>query len=208
MDMEKRWKKIIAERAHDVVGARELTGPSAALLTDEISLEDFIMALLAAGQRMDAVKVLAYALPRREAVWWACMCAREMAGVVGNEAQQRALAAAEKWVYEPTAEHRTAAYLSVQKCKSSSGGMLCALAASFSEEVLPVGGDQKIDVDINTFPGLIFAVIVLAADEGEEDLMDQRLQVYLSIGQDIACGGSGKLDARAESSSADDQQIS
>jgi len=196
--MEKRWKKIIAKRACDVVHAEDLSDASAAMLAEEMGPEDFIVTLSKAGQRLDAAKVLAYALPRREAVWWACMCAREMAGVVGDESQQRALAAAEKWVYEPTDEHRTAAYVSVQKCKTNSGGMLCALAAAFSEAVLPIGGDQIIDVDIKTFPSLVFAIIVLAADEGEKDLMDKRLQDYLLTGEDIACGGSGIKDAPAK----------
>lgn len=195
MTMENRWKKIVAERAVDVIKAEDLTEPSAALLTDEIGPAEFIKALSDAGQWLDAARVLACALPRREAVWWACVCARGMAGVAGDEAQQHSMAAAEKWVYEPTDERRTAAYVSVQKCRDDSGGKYCALAAAFSEEVLPLGGEQKIEVESSLFPNLVFFIIMQAADEGEEDLMDQRLQEYLAIGEDIARGGSGKKEA-------------
>jgi hypothetical protein len=193
--MENRWKKIVAERAVDVVRAEDLADPSVALLTDDVAPADFVTALWEAGQLLDAARVLACALPRREAVWWACVCARGMDGVVRDPAQQLSLAAAEKWVYEPTDEHRTAAYVSVQKCREDSGGKFCALAAAFSEEVLPLGGDQKVEVENSLFPNLVFFIVMQAAGEGEEDLMDQRLQEYLAVGKDIACGGSGKKEA-------------
>jgi len=196
--MSIRWKKIVAEFARDVIAPENMTRGSAPFLTEDIGPGEFIQALENAGRLLDAAKVLAYALPRREAVWWGCMSTREMEGVLSDKPQQVALAAAEKWVFEPTDEHRTSAFLAVQKCKSNSGGSLCALAAAFSGESLPLGDNQKLDVDISTFPELVFAAVFLAADEGKDDLLNERLRDYLAIGQDIACGGSGKKEAPAE----------
>jgi len=194
--MESKWKKIIAEHARDVVDASDITDPSAALLTEDITPGEFIQALVKARLWLDAARVLAYALPRREALWWACLCAEGMEAVRSEKSEQFSLAAAEKWVYEPSDKHRADAYISAQKCKGSSGGLMCALAAAMSEESLPFEGDQVIEFDATAFPGLVFAVIVLAADEGEENLMDQRLQQYLAIGEDIARGGRGKKETQ------------
>jgi hypothetical protein len=53
-----------------------------------------------------AVALLSYALPEREAVWWAAMCVRHMAEAASAPEQQRALDAAEAWVWRPSANAR------------------------------------------------------------------------------------------------------
>src|SRR5262245_52275484 len=42
--------------------------------------KDFIGRLTAANLHAEAVRFLAHALPRRECVWWAWVCARKVAG--------------------------------------------------------------------------------------------------------------------------------
>src|ERR1700680_3847329 len=68
----------------------------------------FLQTLVTAGQIEDAVTFCAYLLPRREAVWWACGCARTP---LGDLAEHRAagLLAAEAWVKQPDEERRQAA---------------------------------------------------------------------------------------------------
>src|SRR5260221_1913540 len=68
----------------------------------------FLRTLVAAGKIEDAVTFCSYLLPRREAVWWACGCARAL---LRNRAEDRAagLLAAEAWVEEPDDERRQAA---------------------------------------------------------------------------------------------------
>src|SRR5580704_1067728 len=75
--------------------------------TDQFPIE-FLKGLTALGKLDDAVAFCAYLLPRREAVWWACGCARALLGdIPQNEAA--GLLGAEAWVYEPDDEHRQAA---------------------------------------------------------------------------------------------------
>jgi hypothetical protein len=68
----------------------------------------FLQSLVATDKIEDAVTFCAYLLPRREAVWWACKCAR---APLGHIAEDRAagLLAAEAWVGEPDDERRQAA---------------------------------------------------------------------------------------------------
>lgn len=68
----------------------------------------FLCKLAAAEKFDDAIAFCAHLLPRREAVWWACGCARAL---LVDIAQSRAacLLAAEAWVYEPDDQHRQAA---------------------------------------------------------------------------------------------------
>jgi hypothetical protein len=119
--------------------------------------------------------------------------------VTSAKSELEALDTAEKWVYEPTDGHRLAAFQSVQASETNSGGVMCALAAAFSEATLPVNEEQEMAVDITTFPGLVFAAIAMTAADGDGSLMDERLKKYLKIGAEIANGGSGKMEQKGKS---------
>src|SRR5258705_5749953 len=71
-------------------------------ISDEISADPGYR-----GQIEDAVTFCAYLLPRREAVWWACRCARASSGHFAGDSAA-ALLAAEAWVKEPDDERRQA----------------------------------------------------------------------------------------------------
>ena len=61
----------------------EVAGPGEAargLLDEGMTVRTYLDALAAQGLHADALKVLAYALPKRAAVWWACLIAAEAMG--------------------------------------------------------------------------------------------------------------------------------
>src|ERR1043165_1843595 len=67
--------KITAQSAAEVcllarAGGQTLAAP------DTIAPAPFLEQLLSKSLLNDAVQFLAFALPKREAVWWACLCAR------------------------------------------------------------------------------------------------------------------------------------
>ena len=49
-----------------------------ALLTDEISTKAFIALLVQKELFPDALRLVAYLLPKREAIGWGCLCVRHM----------------------------------------------------------------------------------------------------------------------------------
>src|SRR5690349_22709924 len=63
-----------------------------------------------AGLLVEATRLIAHALPAREAVWWACACSRHTAAS-GNDpsAEAKVREAAEEWVRRQTDEHRRTA---------------------------------------------------------------------------------------------------
>jgi hypothetical protein len=69
---------------------------------------EFLQSLVAAGKIEDAVTFCSYLLPRREAVWWACGCARVSLGHIAGDCAA-GLLAAEAWVEEPDDTRRQAA---------------------------------------------------------------------------------------------------
>lgn len=107
---EKAFKKIRAQTAREVLDRYELGPTLSAHLVEhpvlpELTPAEFIEQLKAGLLWSDLIVFLAHALPRREAVWWACVVARK---VVAQEPVMAgdALSAAEAWVKEPSEAHR------------------------------------------------------------------------------------------------------
>ena len=97
-----------ARSAADLVAPLPLTDPAKALLAPDLGVRPYLDKLAAAGLTADAVRVLAVALPKPEAVWWACVCVRQAVPKPWRVAVEAALEAAEKWVVDPTDANRRA----------------------------------------------------------------------------------------------------
>ncbi|MEX2118231.1 MAG: hypothetical protein WD847_01370 [Pirellulales bacterium] len=119
------------ERATQVWREVELSPAAAAALDPGDTAGQFVQRLLERGASADAAKVLAQALPRREAVRWACWCAAQVEGPTPQEAA--ALAAAEAWVADPSEEHRRAAMDAAKASPLGTAAGCAAMAAFLSE---------------------------------------------------------------------------
>ncbi|MDB5306032.1 MAG: hypothetical protein JWO38_234 [Gemmataceae bacterium] len=98
-----------ARLAADVARPLTLSDEAKALLTPTATARQFFDTLAAAPLPDDAIRFLAAALPKREAVWWGHTC---LVGALPKplpESAARALAAAEKWVKDPSEANRRAA---------------------------------------------------------------------------------------------------
>lgn len=199
--MEDRWKKIVAERASDIIDANDLSSGSAEYLNSESSPEALIMKLSEASRWPDAIRVMASALPRREAVWWACVCSRQWENLSGDETDKMALEAAEKWVFKPSDEGRSKSFRLAQLSTSASTGTLTALAVACSESKLTVFEDQEINMDSSTFPQIIAAAVLIAANEKTGEQIDDQFRVFIRIGENIAKGGNGQINGNQKPNS-------
>lgn len=72
---------------------------------------EFLTMLSSSDTPEDAITFAAYMLDRREAVWWAAQCIRQM-GSPENREEEVALLTAEAWVRDPE-EHRRVAALNL-----------------------------------------------------------------------------------------------
>jgi hypothetical protein len=86
----------------------ELSKKLAVEPTNEASIA-YLRKLSAEEKFEDAVTFCAYLLPRREAVWWACLSTRTFHHGDTMSGRTEGLLKAEAWVYEPTDQHRRAA---------------------------------------------------------------------------------------------------
>lgn len=94
---------------------------------DERSPVEFLREIAASEEPFPGVSFAAFALPRREGIWWGCLCLRQME--VLNADGQAALAVAEAWVRKPDEEERRAAGAIAAKQEFANAGALIAQAA-------------------------------------------------------------------------------
>ncbi len=103
-----------------------------ALLRPELHPLDFVALLMEKALFPDAVRFIAHALPKREAVWWAWVCARRSAGETPQPKIKSALDATEKWIAQPNDDNRRSAMAAAQKAELDTAAGCAGLAAFFS----------------------------------------------------------------------------
>jgi hypothetical protein len=152
-----------------------------------------------AGLLIEATRLIAHALPPREAVWWACACSRHTAASgthLAAEAEVRE--AAEEWVRKPTDEHRRAAMKQAETMGFGSAEAWAAVAAFWSGDSMAPPEAPKVPPQPH-FTGLAVAgSVALAAARGPAVRRDDRLVRFLTSAKDIAVGGAGRLEAEPD----------
>src|SRR4051794_12228908 len=111
----------------------ELDEPSNFAIAGAGTAAEALERLEAAGCLITAARLAAHGLPKREAVWWACMCARGVPGPSLPEPAHAALVAAEAWVRKPDNDDlRRAAWDAAQRTDFRSPEAWSAVGAFWS----------------------------------------------------------------------------
>jgi hypothetical protein len=152
-----------------------------------------------AGLLIEATRLIAHALPSREAVWWACACSRHTAASGTNlTAETQVREAAEEWVRKPTDEHRRSAMKQAETAGFSSAEAWAAVGAFWSGDSMAPPEAPKVPPQPH-FTGLALAgSVALAACRGPASRRDARLQRFLGSAKDIMAGGAGRIEAETD----------
>jgi len=161
-----RTPRLTAETAGEVCGRFPLGDPARALLAEGMAIEAFLDRLLEAEHYVDAARSLAHALPKREAVWWACRSARRASGPKPGPEVEAALRAAEAWVVEPTEENRRPAMAAAEAATFATPAGCAAVSAFWSGGSLaPPAAPVVPPGEYMTAMGASAAVLLAGADE-------------------------------------------
>jgi hypothetical protein len=151
--------------------------------------------LVAAGFVLEAAKLTAHALPKREAVWWACMCARHTAPAEADERLAALCAAAETWVRKQSDEARRAAFDLAQAQGFDTPEAWAAVGAFWAGDSMAPPDVPKIPPAPHLTGTAVAGSVNLAAVRGDPLKRDARLARFLDSARDIAKGGAGRLPA-------------
>jgi len=187
--------RVTARTAAEVCGRFDIGQEAKALLRPEHSPGQYLEVLKEKNRFPAAIQFLAFALPKPEAVWWACRCVREGAGSAPPPASVAAIQAAEKWVASPTDENRRAAMPVAQTAGLATAAGAAALAAFVSGGSLgPASNPPVPPAETLTAQAVSGAVLVAAVQRETEKALD-KFRRFLTLGIEIA-NGTNRWDAR------------
>ena len=172
-----------------------LPDEAASVVRGAANSEAALLALEAEGFLLEAARLMAHALPKREAVWWACMCAIHTAPPDLPEADRLARETAEAWVRQQSDSVRRAAMHHAEAAGFGTPEAWAAVAAFWSGDSMSPEG-QPLVPPAPHLPGTAAAGgVALSAVRGDVSRQKERLRRFLESGRDIAAGGPGRLNA-------------
>jgi hypothetical protein len=185
-------KKIQAPAAGDICAQFQLSEEAQPTFAAAMPPADFLERLIAARHWNDAVRFLAHALPKREAVWWACICARATLTADAPPAVAAALQAAEDWVFKPVEENRRAAMVRAEASQFKSPASWAAVAAFWSGGSMAPPEAPPVMPPENLTATAVAGAVILATVQTEPQHAERKYRAFLESGIDIAKGGDGR----------------
>jgi hypothetical protein len=182
--------KITAKTAAEVCAKFALGDEAKALLKEGMTPDQFLGILREKEQFTDALRFLAQALPKREAVFWAYACAKETAGDKPPENIAKALATVHKWIVDPSEENRRAAQPAYEAAELGTPAGCAAVAVFWSGgSMAPKEAPVVPPPDPLTGHGVASA-LMLAGVQKEAEKFKQKYASFVERGLAVA---SGKL---------------
>jgi hypothetical protein len=178
-------RALLPQKAMEICAALGLDPQGSPLLRQDMTAEDLLRALLNNAQYTDAIALMACALPKREAVWWACVCAREIDPRPTPE-DAAALEAAGRWVREPNDEHRRAALAGAEATGYATPGGLAAFGAFLSDGSLAPPSCAAVPPAEHLTARAVSGSVGLAAVLAEPEKAPEKYQLFVERGLDIA----------------------
>lgn len=186
--------KIPARQASEILSRFELTD-DAVEFAEKAQLPplEFIKQLVQKNLFLDAVKFLAHALPKREAIWWACLAVKKTLPESAPAPQLAALNAAEQWAIAPSEDKRLLARAWSEKTGQKSAASWAATAAFWSGGTLSKPGEPDMMPPPYLYAHAVSGAISMAAFELNKDNAAEPFRLFIRQGLDLAAGGRGEV---------------
>lgn len=184
--------KIAALRSGDLARRYQPSDRVIEALKASPTADGALRLLLDGGPAEAAVELLAHALPRREALWWAATCVRLRLPDPAPKGEPALLEAVEEWVRKPSDEARRAAYALANANGLDSPSGIVAAGVFFAGDSLAPAGQQAVPPPGHLVGVMVANAVRLASTRQEPENAGQWLDYFIEIGVDIASGGSGR----------------
>jgi hypothetical protein len=163
----------------------ELGEEAMALLRPDQHPLDFVALLMEKALYPDAVRFVAHALPKREAVWWGWVCARRAAGENPPPKIKAALDATERWVAQPTEDNRRSAMAAAQKAELSTAAGCAGLAAFFSGGSLAPPEAPPVPPGEFLAAKAVAGAVIFAAVAKEPERAPEKFKSFVAQGVEV-----------------------
>jgi len=163
----------------------ELGDEARALLTPAHRPREFVELLAARGLFPDAVRFLAHALPKREGIWWAWVCAKRAEGETPAPVRKAALDATERWITQPTDENRRAAMRAAEAATFGTAAGCTGLAVFFSGGSLGPPDQALVPPGEFMSAKALTGAVKLAAVSTEPEQAPEKFRGFIAQGLDV-----------------------
>lgn len=152
------------------------------LLSDEINVRGFFDALVEADRLPEALDLMTRALPARYAIAWASECLeRDLAEQAEPEQADRlCLAAAKRWLGEPSEQHRRSAMEMAERLEYATAGAWLAAAVAWSSGSIAPENLEPVPAPPDASSQALAATLKSIAAR-EKDGFDARLRICLDL---------------------------
>lgn len=189
-----QYVKVRALTAQSLLDHFELYDEKADLcLVRDTAPQISIERLADSGFFLDAIKLLAHGLPKREAIWWSCLASRSTLRPETDEFNHRALLAAESWARKPSEENRLICKDLSEKTQLKTSASWAATAATWCSGSMAPEGDPVVPPPEYLYAHAVSGAILLAAAELDPEKIEQHYRHFLDQGINLACGGNGLI---------------
>lgn len=186
------FTKVSFSKAGEIARLVDLSADAKAYLLPDLSPQGYLDLLMQAELTGDAVRFLAFGLPIREAIWWACVAVHGSLKAP-SEGEMSCLQRAAAWVYEPGEERRRACMEAAEALKFEGAAAYVALSVFWSGGSLAPEGLPDALPDPRLGPIGAAAAVLLALSAGDPATLHKRFITVMERGLDIANGGNGWL---------------
>ncbi len=169
----------------DICAVAELTDKAVALMKPEYHPREFVQILTENKLFPDAVRFLAHGMPKREAVWWAWVCARRSSGAEPEPEIKASLAATEAWVAQPTEDNRRAAHEAAKAAGLDNAAGCAGLAAFFSGGSLAPAHVAPVPPGEYLTAKAVTGAVIFAAIKDEPAKAPEKFNNYLAQGLEV-----------------------
>lgn len=172
----------------EVCGLLELDEESVQWLQPEHTPDTFLTTLVGHQKFDDAIRLLSYFLPKREAVWWAYHSVQELLGKSFSTDEQAVMDAVLAWLKEPNDSNRRAAMQAAEADEFQSAASWVGLAAFWSDGSLAPPDLPEVVPDACLTSQGVTAALLLTANQGDLNQSVQKYQSILKAGKEIRSG--------------------
>lgn len=150
-----------------------------ALLTEQAATKEFIGLLVEKELFRDALRLVAYLLPKRETIGWGCLCVRHTLASQPDKPVPQTQLAAERWVASPNEENRRAAKEPADRENPKTASGLLAMAVFFAGPSMAPANVQAVPPPDHLTSEMVAIAVALAGVASEPGKANEKYQVFM-----------------------------
>ena len=141
---------------------------------------------------IDGLRIMAHALPKREAVWWACLAVRHTISEEQAD-DNNALVVAEAWARQPVEGNRQQCKAWAEKLQHKTAAAWAATSAAWCTGSIAEEGQPEVAPPEKLYAHAVSGAVSLAAVAGDISEAEAHYRRFLDQGLNLAVGGNGQI---------------